>query len=119
MRIKSIDKVRSHVDRSFRMSTLPGNPKRKTALLINPPVYDTQYWAEWSQPYGLVRIAALLRKQRYRHIDFFDFMEAIPVSGDPHDADTKRIVAKHRIHCDASYADESGPAFRARPYVIE
>src|SRR5688572_21671762 len=57
--------------------------------------------------------------QGYRHIDFFDFMEAIPVSGDPRDADTKRIVAKQRIHCDASYADESGPAFRARPYIIE
>jgi hypothetical protein len=109
----------SAVDRHFSLKSLSGDPRRKTALLINPPVYDTQYWAEWSQPYGLVRIAALLRKQRYRHIDFFDFMEATPVSGDPHDADSKRIVPKHRIHCDESYADESGPAFRARPYIIE
>ena len=22
----------------------------KKALLINPPIYDTQYWAYWSQP---------------------------------------------------------------------
>jgi radical SAM superfamily enzyme YgiQ (UPF0313 family) len=106
------------VERHFSPKSLPGDPRRKTALLINPPVYDTQYWAEWSQPYGLVRIAALLRKQRYRHVDFFDFMEALPVSGDPHDADSKRIVPKHRIHCDDSYAEKTGPAFRARPYII-
>src|SRR5438477_1820064 len=107
------------ITKSFALDDVPGRPGKKTALLINPPVYDTQYWAEWSQPYGLVRIAALLRKQRYRHIDFFDFMEALPVSGDPHDADSKRIVPKHRINCDDSYAGKSGPAFRARPYIIE
>ena len=96
-----------------------GDPRRKTALIINPPVYDTQYWAEWSQPYGLVRIAALLRKQGYRHIDFFDFMEATSAAGEPADADDKRIVPKHRIHCDEAYADQTGPAFKARPYAIE
>lgn len=107
------------VDRHFSPKSLPGDPRRKTALLINPPVYDTQYWAEWSQPYGLVRIAALLRKQRYRHIDFFDFMEATSVSGDPADADGKRIVPKHRIHYDEAYAEQAGPVFKARPYAIE
>ena len=56
------------VVREFNLSTLGGNPKRKTALLINPPLYDTQYWAEWSQPYGLLRIAALLRKYNYKRI---------------------------------------------------
>ena len=45
------------IARHFSPDALPVNPRRKTALLINPPVYDTQYWAEWSQPYGLVRIA--------------------------------------------------------------
>lgn len=35
------------------------------ALLINPPVYDTQYWARWSQPHGLLRIATFLKKQGY------------------------------------------------------
>jgi hypothetical protein len=59
------------IDRHFALSSLHGDPRRKTALLINPPVYDTQYWAEWSQPYGLVRIAALLAKKRYKHIAFF------------------------------------------------
>lgn len=108
-----------NIDRHFTIGSLGGDPRRKTALLVNPPVYDTQYWAEWSQPYGLVRIAALLKKKCYKHVDFFDFMEATPVSGDPSDADSKRIVSKHRIHCDESYAENAGPVFRARPYVIE
>lgn len=42
--------------RSFHPADLPGDPAQKTALLINPPVYDTQYGAEWSQPYGLQRL---------------------------------------------------------------
>jgi len=36
-----------------------GNRK---ALLINPPIYDTQYWAYWSQPHGLLKVATWLRK---------------------------------------------------------
>jgi hypothetical protein len=107
------------VDRHFSPKSLAGDPRRKVALLINPPVYDTQYWAEWSQPYGLLRIAALLKKYRYRHIDFFDFMEAAPISGDLADGDGKRVVPRHRIHCDESYAEQAGPAVRARPYVLE
>jgi hypothetical protein len=107
------------VDRHFSLSSLPGRPGRKTALLINPPVYDTQYWAEWSQPYGLLRIAALLKKYRYHQVDFFDFMEAAPISGNLADGESKRIVPRHRIHCDESYAEQVGPAVKARPYVIE
>lgn len=34
----------------------------RKALLINPPIYDTQYWARWSQPHGLLRIASWLRE---------------------------------------------------------
>src|SRR5882724_11007978 len=107
------------ISRHFSPDMLSVDPRRKTALLINPPVYDTQYWAEWSQPYGLVRIAALLKKYRYKKIKFYDFMEAKPVSGDPEDADTKRVVARHRIHSDESYAENEGPVFKARPHVIE
>lgn len=107
------------ISRRFSVNDLPVNPRRKTALLINPAVYDTQYWAEWSQPYGLLRIAALLKQHRYKHIDFYDFMEASPVSGDPTDGECKRIVPKHRIHCDQSYAEHDGPTSKARPYVIE
>lgn len=37
----------------------------KRALLINPPVYDVQYWAEWSQPHGLLKVGAYLKQQSY------------------------------------------------------
>ncbi len=40
--------------------------KGKRALLINPPVYDTRYWDHWSQPYGLLRVARLLRNLGYK-----------------------------------------------------
>src|SRR5947209_6661400 len=98
----------ANISKNFALGGLSTDPRRKTALLINPPVYDTQYWAEWSQPYGLVRIAALLRKNHYKHVDFFDFMEATSISGDPADANGKRIVPKHRIHCDEAYAEQTG-----------
>src|SRR5260370_606274 len=52
---------------TYRMGT-------RRALLINPPVYDAQYWARWSQPAGLLRIATLLRQRGYA-IDFIDCME--------------------------------------------
>jgi len=35
------------------------------ALLIQPPVYDTQYYAEWSMPSGLLKVATWLRKLGY------------------------------------------------------
>lgn len=42
------------------------NPNELTkgtkALLINPPIYDTQYWARWSQPHGLLKVATWLKK---------------------------------------------------------
>jgi radical SAM superfamily enzyme YgiQ (UPF0313 family) len=44
----------------------PASGKGKNVLLINPPVYDTRYWDRWSQPYGLLRVATLLRKLGYR-----------------------------------------------------
>ena len=46
----------------------------RRALLINPPVYDAQYWARWSQPAGLLRIATLLKQKGY-HVDLIDCME--------------------------------------------
>src|SRR5438132_10846187 len=49
-------------------------PGTRRALLINPPVYDAQYWARWSQPAGLLRIATLLKERGYA-IDFVDCME--------------------------------------------
>ena len=46
-------------------------------------------------------------------------MEATPNSGELDDANSKRVVSKHRIHCDESYGEQSGPASKARPYRIE
>jgi radical SAM superfamily enzyme YgiQ (UPF0313 family) len=87
---------------------LPGPAARKTALLISPPVYDTQYWAQWSQPYGLLRIAALLKKYGYKRIELFDFMEV---------EDPKKIH-KHRINPEESYAEDDKPSTPIWPYVI-
>ncbi len=38
---------------------------RRSALLISPPVYDSQYWGHWSLPYGLLRVATWLRTKGY------------------------------------------------------
>ena len=35
------------------------------ALLFQPPVYDTQYYAEWSMPSGLLKVATWLRELGY------------------------------------------------------
>lgn len=48
---------------------------RRSALLINPPLYDTQYWAHWSLPYGLLRVASWLRTKGYV-LKLIDCLEA-------------------------------------------
>ncbi len=55
----------------FGPRSLPWEPAQKTALLINPPVYNVQYWAQWSQPYGLLRIARLLERMAYKRRELF------------------------------------------------
>jgi len=100
--------VTAQIDRNFSVDSLAGRPSRKTALLISPPIYDTQYWAEWSQPYGLLRIASLLEKKRYRKIWFFDFMET----------DSSRQVRFHRIDARESYADKNLPEGKPGPIVV-
>jgi len=62
-------------DSSFSIPS--GSHGFRRALLINPPVYDAQYWARWSQPAGLLRIAALLKGKGY-HVDLIDCMETNP-----------------------------------------
>src|SRR5438309_7280892 len=37
----------------------------KKALLISPPVYDTQYWERWSMPHGLLKVATYLKKSGF------------------------------------------------------
>ena len=46
-----------------------------SALLISPPVYDVQYWANWSMPYGLLRVASWLQGKGYM-LKLIDCMEA-------------------------------------------
>ena len=92
----------------FELASLPGEPRRKSALLIAPPVYDTQYWSQWSQPYGLLRIAALLKKHRYKRIELFDFMEV-------HGGER---IHQHRINVGEEYSERDDPERPIRPYVI-
>lgn len=33
--------------------------------MINPPIYDVQYWAEWSQPHGLLKVGNYLKQEGY------------------------------------------------------
>jgi len=87
---------------------LPGRPRTKTALLVSPPIYDTQYWAEWSQPYGLLRIAALLRKHNYKKVWMYDFMEA----------GEDRKVRNHRINPHETYGERNWPDARITPITI-
>jgi len=49
--------------------------RRRSALLISPSVYDSQYWAHWSLPYGLLRVASWLREKGYA-LKLIDCMEA-------------------------------------------
>lgn len=59
----------------------------KSALLINPPIYDTQYWAYWSQPHGLLKVATWLRKQGYTNLRLIDCLAT----------DAKRQVPFHAL----------------------
>ncbi len=43
-----------------------------SAVLINPPIYDTQYWAYWSQPHGLLKVASWLRNNGYKKLRLID-----------------------------------------------
>ncbi|HBY94685.1 MAG TPA: hypothetical protein DEP84_12115 [Chloroflexi bacterium] len=110
----------------FKTSDLSGEPREKTALLINPPVYDTQYWAEWSQPYGLLRIARLLGDLGYKRREFFDFMEARGKhergergKHERGEKGEKRVVARRRIAPGESFVEKNTPAPKAPPYRIE
>jgi radical SAM superfamily enzyme YgiQ (UPF0313 family) len=94
--------------RRFERDSLGGCARRRSALLINPPVYDTQYWAEWAQPYGLLRIAALLNKYQYKRVELFDFMET----------DERRRVPDHRINPNEEYCENTEALRPISPFVI-
>lgn len=94
----------------FSPHELPGRPQDKVALLINPPVYDTHYWPEWSQPYGLLRVARLLGKLGYKRRELFDFMEA---------RGEKQAVARRRIAPGESFVEKDTPSPKAPPYRLQ
>lgn len=57
--------------------------RNKLAILINPPIYDTQYWARWSMPHGLLKIATWLGKNGY-DLKLYDCLNPYsPESGVP------------------------------------
>jgi len=61
-----------HTEATFQPERV--KPGQRRILLFNPPVYDAQYWARWSQPAGLLRIATLLKSLGY-HLDLIDCMD--------------------------------------------
>jgi radical SAM superfamily enzyme YgiQ (UPF0313 family) len=92
----------------FDIRQLSDDPKQKTALLIAPPIYDTQYWSQWSQPYGLLRIATLLKKHNYKHVKLFDFMEVYP----------GEKTHRHQINVGEAYGNRLQPERPLRSYNI-
>ncbi len=82
-------------DENYTIQACTSGARR--ALLINPPVYDAQYWARWSQPAGLLRIATLLKTKGYR-VDLVDCMETnargIVAKASRYDANGRAIVVK-------------------------
>lgn len=53
----------------------PESGKGKRILLVNPPVYDAQYWSRWSQPAGLLRLSTFLKARQFS-TSLIDCMEA-------------------------------------------
>jgi radical SAM superfamily enzyme YgiQ (UPF0313 family) len=58
----------------------------KKALLISPPVYDTQYWERWSMPHGLLKVGTYLKRNGYQ-TKLIDCLEP----------DDKGVVKKKRV----------------------
>lgn len=54
-------------------------------LLVNPPIYDFSAYDFWLKPYGLLRVAGLLRKRADLHLfDYLDrFCPLHPIQGTP------------------------------------
>lgn len=42
-------------------------------LLVNPPIYDFSAYDYWLKPYGLLRVAGMMREQL--DIELFDFLD--------------------------------------------
>lgn len=99
----------ARITKAFQANQLEGEVRNKTAILISPPIYDTQYWSQWSQPYGLLRIAALLKKYQYKRLELFDFMEVL---------DGEK-VPQHRINPLEEFSIKEEPKRPIDPFVIQ
>jgi len=81
--------------------------RRRSALLISPPVYDTQYWPHWGLPYGLLRVASWLRTKGY----VLKLMDCIKANNEKRNvAKTKRKV--RRLCSTVEYVPPSWSGFR-------
>jgi|GEM_PF-4936221 len=55
---------------------LPWEPRRKSAAFVTHAVHGAHYWAEWSQPHGLLRIGAPPRQCGRKGVELFGFVLA-------------------------------------------
>jgi hypothetical protein len=73
--------------------------RNRCAILINPPLYDTQYWARWSMPHGLLKIASWLKNEGY-DLHLFDCLNPYgqdsKIPGKPVDYESYDSVRKER-----------------------
>jgi radical SAM superfamily enzyme YgiQ (UPF0313 family) len=76
--------------------------------LISPPVYDTQYWAHWSLPYGLLRVASWLRPKGYL-LKLIDCMEANKNRAVP-----KKMLKVRKLCSTFEYTPEKWTKFRPK-----
>lgn len=90
--------------------------KGKTVLLVNPPVYDAQYWSRWSQPAGLLRISTYLKQRGYR-TKLIDCMEADAVGRvkrAQRKVDGKTYIERDNMRRTQWHFGLQWPEFRAR-----
>lgn len=89
------------------------NESQRTALLFQPPIYDTQYWAEWSQPSGLLKVGSWLKELGYK-TGLFDCLAAGPDREVPHHVmKVVRICSKDEIPLDEFQERRKGKGGKA------
>jgi radical SAM superfamily enzyme YgiQ (UPF0313 family) len=76
----------------------------KWAILVNPPVYDTQYWARWAMPHGLLKIASWLKQNGYETVLFdclnpYGFRSGVGETPPEEGYDTVRKTKRWVIKC--------------------
>ena len=75
--------------------------RTRSALLISPPLYDSQYWAHWSLPYGLLRVASWLKQKGYV-LKLIDCLESNKTRT------AKKTVRKLRKLCSTEESNDIG-----------